>query len=598
MRSERDFRSGTGEVGARRGDDQIHRFVFGAQRERVEKLEGVADRDAQRSPGQGERVVVEAAPEAEPAAARLEAEAGHDEELERVRRGPWRSGRRGRYSPVREGEARRIVDPVEREQRWLAPLDARVERLSATGANHRSQRRRIDLAGQGGIEGDAASARKRWQRQNQRADIQGCRPHRRRVERRPRRLEPLAQHSLLFADVHRVQSMPTPEQLTPALLPAGHLRLPSRLTNFSQMLLRLGGDGGRALTLAGAGDEMRNVVRRVAVVGEIDPRVAESLRDLGYRVDRVGSDLAGSTFRLAKELRSLRPTLIHARQDHLRVSLIAKFLRLPVLLQASGKDVSISVAQAARLAARTVCGGALARNALVQLGAPASSTTVVRGLLDMKGDSNAASIFPPLLDPAIRWVVAAAPVDGPDRGHTDLLLAFLTAARMRPKLKLLIAGEGSSARLIRAHADQARMCARIVVHEVPLEQLPGIFARAAVVVGPSRSTVLPDPVPEALAMGAPVVATAVGSHPTWIREGRTGWLVPARAPVALAARLTMLLDDPELARKVGHNAQLAALELVQPRAVAQELARTYAAIARPVTGRAAVYRPAALPQRA
>jgi glycosyltransferase involved in cell wall biosynthesis len=95
-------------------------------------------------------------------------------------------------------------------------------------------------------------------------------------------------------------------------------------------------------------------------------------------------------------------------------------------------------------------------------------------------------------------------------------------------------------------------------------------------------------VPEALAVGAPVVATSVGSHPIWIREGRTGWLVPPRAPVALAARLAQVVDDPAAARKVGETARKAALELAAPRAIAQELARCYAAIARvpaqPYTG--------------
>ena len=113
------------------------------------------------------------------------------------------------------------------------------------------------------------------------------------------------------------------------------------------------------------------------------------------------------------------------------------------------------------------------------------------------------------------------------------------------------------------------------------DQLPGVLAHAAAVVGPSRSANHPDPVPEALAMGAPVIATAVGPHPTWIREGRTGWLVPARAPAALAARLAQVVDDPQMARRVATAAQRAARELLQPDQVALELARCYGGVARP-----------------
>ena len=69
--------------------------------------------------------------------------------------------------------------------------------------------------------------------------------------------------------------------------------------------------------------------------------------------------------------------------------------------------------------------------------------------------------------------------------------------------------------------------------------------------------------------------------------------MPPRAPVALAARLAQVVDDPMLAKKVGESAQKAAHELAAPRAVAQELARCYAAIARvPAQPYAGIYIPA------
>ena len=91
-----------------------------------------------------------------------------------------------------------------------------------------------------------------------------------------------------------------------------------------------------------------------------------------------------------------------------------------------------------------------------------------------------------------------------------------------------------------------------------------------------------------------MIATAVGSHPTWVREGRTGWLVPPRAPVALAARMAQVVDDRATAAMVGVNARQAAQELVAPRAIALELARCYAAICRvPAPPYAGIYIPAA-----
>jgi hypothetical protein len=322
---------------------------------------------------------------------------------------------------------------------------------------------------------------------------------------------------------------------------------------------------------------MRNPVRRIAFIGTPDRSVAESLREYGYRVEGVETD---SIFGMARALCGFKPSVVHARRNHLKAGVVAKLLDIPLLVHAGREDLGASTAHASRMSSRTLCGGASVREALIRLGAPASTTCILRSLLDVHADFRASTTFPPMLDPSIRWVVAASPCDGPDRGHQDLILAFLSLARTRPTLKLLIAGDGSEARKLRAQADQAGMLSRVVVHAVSLQQLPAVFSRAVAVVGPSRSGNAPDPIPEALAVGAPVVATGIGPHPTWVREGRTGWLVPPRAPVALSARLALVVDDRETAKKVGEQARIAAQELAAPRAVAQELARCYAAIAR------------------
>jgi L-malate glycosyltransferase len=341
---------------------------------------------------------------------------------------------------------------------------------------------------------------------------------------------------------------------------------------------------------------MRNPVRKIAYVGVPDRSVTDALREYGYRVDGVCGD---SIVGLARELYRMRASAVHARENHLKAAVVAKLLDIPLLVQAGRGDLGATTAHAARMASRTLCGAVSVREALIAIGAPASSVCVMRSLLDPDEDVRAAAVFPPMLDPQIRWVVAASPCDGPDRGHQDLLLAFLSLARSRPKLKLLIAGEGSEARKLRAQAEQAGALSRVVVHPVALQQLPAVFARAVAVVGPSRSGNAPDPLPEALAVGAPVMATAIGSHPTWIREGRTGWLVPPRAPVALAARLAQLVDHPELARKIGEQARQAALELSVPRVAAQELARCYAAVARaPALQHSGLYFPSRGLQRA
>jgi L-malate glycosyltransferase len=333
---------------------------------------------------------------------------------------------------------------------------------------------------------------------------------------------------------------------------------------------------------------MGNSMRRIAVVGPFDVVVAEHLREHGYRVESVAGD---SVVGLARELLRMRPAAVHARESHLKAGLVARLLDVPLVVHARRSDVNPLTARAARMATRAVCGSAAVREALLNLGAPGSTTTVMRGLLGAD-DLGGKGEFPPVLDRDLRWVVSATPCDGPDRGHGDLLLAFLSVARTRPTLRLLVAGSGQHANALAVQAEHASAAHRVVVQPLTLEHLPAILSRAAVVVAPSRSGSLPDPVPEALALGAPVVATAVGLHPTWIREGRTGWLVPPRAPAALAARIAHVVDHEALAARVGEAAKNDARELCQPRALSLALSRTWTGVARLSPARSAgIYLP-------
>jgi len=60
---------------------------------------------------------------------------------------------------------------------------------------------------------------------------------------------------------------------------------------------------------------------------------------------------------------------------------------------------------------------------------------------------------------------------------------------------------------------------------------------------------------EAQATGLPVVATRVGGIPEGIRDGETGFLVPPRNPEALAEKLKILIENPELRKQMGKKAR-------------------------------------------
>jgi glycosyltransferase involved in cell wall biosynthesis len=82
------------------------------------------------------------------------------------------------------------------------------------------------------------------------------------------------------------------------------------------------------------------------------------------------------------------------------------------------------------------------------------------------------------------------------------------------------------------------------------EALRAEYCRCTVLVQPSLFEGFGLPAAEALACGAPVVATAVGAVPEVVTAG-TGVLVPPADPAALAAAIGGLLDDPARRRALG-----------------------------------------------
>ncbi|MGH7321492.1 MAG: glycosyltransferase family 4 protein, partial [Candidatus Rokuibacteriota bacterium] len=90
-------------------------------------------------------------------------------------------------------------------------------------------------------------------------------------------------------------------------------------------------------------------------------------------------------------------------------------------------------------------------------------------------------------------------------------------------------------------------------------ELAARLATARVFVLPSSSEGLPRVILEAMAVGVPVIATAVGGIPELIEDGVTGWLVPPGDVNALGDRLRWVIDHPGEAEAVGRKGREMAL---------------------------------------
>ena len=141
------------------------------------------------------------------------------------------------------------------------------------------------------------------------------------------------------------------------------------------------------------------------------------------------------------------------------------------------------------------------------------------------------------------------------KGH-DL---FLDAARLvlasRPATRFLIVGDGVG------FADVQRRTQALgldqAVHMTGFRRdIPEVMAALDVLVLPSiRSEAASQVIPQALAVGTPVVASDMGGSGELIHDGETGRLVPAGDVAALAAAILDCLTDPARARAMARRGQ-------------------------------------------
>jgi len=82
------------------------------------------------------------------------------------------------------------------------------------------------------------------------------------------------------------------------------------------------------------------------------------------------------------------------------------------------------------------------------------------------------------------------------------------------------------------------------------DDIPAVLAQSSIVVVPSLWEGTPRVIPEAMAAGVPVIASAVGGIPEQIQDGENGILIPANNPPALAEKILSVISNPAVARKL------------------------------------------------
>jgi glycosyltransferase involved in cell wall biosynthesis len=171
------------------------------------------------------------------------------------------------------------------------------------------------------------------------------------------------------------------------------------------------------------------------------------------------------------------------------------------------------------------------------------------------------------------------------KGHHHLLEALLLlVARMDQKAPLvLFAGgvlEPASRKVLEYKARVERLAAQAQLQPHvrflgPRRDVPLLMRAADVVVSPSDFESFGMTLIEAMTVATPIVATMAGGPSEILKHEKTGLLVPPADPVAMAAGIARLLEQPEFAQTLAAAARDVAMDRYAPRRRAQALIREY-----------------------
>ncbi|MDP2881157.1 MAG: TIGR03088 family PEP-CTERM/XrtA system glycosyltransferase [Azonexus sp.] len=153
------------------------------------------------------------------------------------------------------------------------------------------------------------------------------------------------------------------------------------------------------------------------------------------------------------------------------------------------------------------------------------------------------------------WLVGTAGRMQTVKDQTNLAHAFVLAINTEPSLRehlrLVMVGDGPLRHESLAILEAAGL-AELAWLPGERNDIPDIMRGLDCFVLPSLGEGISNTILEAMASGLPVIATKVGGNPELVQEGRTGHLVPAADPGALAQAIINLAQSPDKSRAMGY----------------------------------------------
>jgi len=149
----------------------------------------------------------------------------------------------------------------------------------------------------------------------------------------------------------------------------------------------------------------------------------------------------------------------------------------------------------------------------------------------------------------------------PNYGVDVLAKAFVTVARQRENVSLLLLGGGSQGTAIRKILLGGGAEDRVSFPgHINNTDLPRYYRMADLYISPSHVDGSSVSLMEALACGLPCLVSDIPANKEWVREGYNGWLFRDGNYEELAAKILQAMEQREKLPEIGQNARATAEE--------------------------------------
>ena len=300
------------------------------------------------------------------------------------------------------------------------------------------------------------------------------------------------------------------------------------------------------------------------------------------RLRQVGAQLS-LIFGLAREVRFLRPDVVHLQQGHLWFNLVLRFLRLPLIITVHDPTHHLNDKSSQKTPQWIVHDGFRVADVLI-----VHAETLRRETLALPGLAQKQVAVVPHMTIGAATACAASPEAEAGtvlffgriweyKGLDYLIRAAPEIRAHCPNLNIIIAGRGEDFAKYEAMMAQPET---FEIHNqfIPEAEVETLFRRASVVVAPYVEATQSGVVHMAYAYAKPVVATHVGGLPEVVEDEVTGLLVPPRDEAVLAAAIVKLLSDEALRVRLGKAAKLRAETTYSAATVAAQTLQVYESV--------------------